>query len=252
MKLIDSHCHLHDPDFFPDNREQIYQNLLQSDIGAICVGTDGRSSRESVRFTKNRRNVWSSIGTHPHEAKTGYQEIIEILKSANRSKVVAIGEIGLDYFYEHSSRKDQIEALEGQIQLAIDYDLPISFHVRDAFDDFWPIFDNFSGVRGALHSFTDNQANLEQGFSRGLFVGLNGISTFTRDDNQRQMYYNVPPNRLLLETDAPYLTPRPLRGKMNEPKYVELVARYWSDARNIDFDKFCQLTQDNTRLLFGI
>ena len=252
MRLIDSHCHLHDSEFFPDNREQVYQNLLQADIGAICVGTGERSSRESVEFTKNRQDVWSAIGVHPHEAKSGYQEITELLESADRSKVVAVGEIGLDYFYNHSSRDSQIAVLEGQIQLALDYELPISFHVRDAFDDFFFFFDNFSGVRGVLHSFTDSQANLEQGFARGLFVGLNGISTFTRDDNQRRMYQNVPLSRLLLETDAPYLTPRPLRGKMNEPRYVELVAKYWSSERNIDFDKLCQITQDNTRLLFGI
>lgn len=249
--LVDSHCHIHDVQFFPDNREEVYTRSREAGVRMVCIGTSEGDSRQAVQFVADRDDTWAVVGVHPHDTKDGWQDIGRLL-SEKPAKIVGIGEIGLDYFYDNSPRDVQQRALEEQLQWAVDYDLPVSFHVREAYDDFWPIFDNFSGVRGALHSFTDNQANLEQGFSRGLFVGLNGISTFTRDDNQRQMYYNVPPNRLLLETDAPYLTPRPLRGKMNEPRYVELVAKYWSSERNIDFDKLCQVTQDNTRLLFGI
>ena len=252
MKLIDSHCHLHDSQFFPENRQEVYQQMVQAGIGAICVGTDERSSKEAVEWTSDREMVWAAVGVHPHETKLGWSGIERLLQSNSSNKIVAIGEIGLDFYYNHSPRGTQINGLEGQLQLALDYNLPVSFHIRDAFDDFWPIFDNFPGIRGVMHSFTDTQANLERGFERGLFVGLNGISTFTKDTSQAKMYHNTPLDRLLLETDAPYLTPKPNRGKMNEPRFVELVANYWAGERDISLDEICRITRNNTRSLFGI
>ena len=129
---------------------------------------------------------------------------------------------------------------------------PVSFHVREAFDDFWPVFENFHGVRGVLHSFTDTQTNLDRGFSRGLYVGVNGISTFTRDTAQRNLYATIPLERMLVETDAPYLTPVPLRGKMNEPGYVRLVVEFWAQKRGISFDELAHATTQNARRLFGV
>ena len=143
--------------------------------------------------------------------------------------------------------------------MAIDYNLPVSFHVRDGakgqpsvWGDFWPIFDNFPGLRGVLHSFTDTRENLEKGFSRNLYVGLNGISTFTKDQLQKELFASIPLERLLLETDAPFLTPAPFRGNINKPEYVRLVAEYWAKQRNIDFDVLSQATLHNTKELFGI
>ena len=153
----------------------------------------------------------------------------------------------------------QIEGLEAQLQMAIDYNLPVSFHVRDGakdqpsvWDDFWPIFDNFPGLRGVLHSFTDTRDNLEKGFLRNLYVGLNGISTFTKDQSQKELFASIPLERLLLETDAPFLTPVPFRGSINKPEYVRLVAEHWAKQRNIDFDVLSQATLHNTKELFGI
>ena len=135
----------------------------------------------------------------------------------------------------------------------------MSFHIRDGapdqpsvWNDFWPIFDNFHGVRGVLHSFTDTQVNLEKGFSRGLYVGLNGISTFTKDQKQQELFASIPLERLLFETDAPFLTPRPFRGKINEPMYVELVANYWAEQRNISLAELSKVTLENTKRLFGL
>ena len=260
LRLIDSHCHLHDTEFFADNREELYQQTIAAGIGMICVGTDERSSRQAVEFTANRDYTWVAVGVHPHDSKDGWNEVEQLLKSReDNSPIVAIGEIGLDYHYNHSPRDVQIQALEAQLQLAIDYDLPVSFHIRDGaagqvsvWDDFWPIFDNFHGLRGVLHSFTDTRLNLEKGFARGLYVGLNGISTFTKDQVQQELFASIPLERLLLETDAPFLTPKPFRGKMNKPEYVELVAKYWAEQRNIDFDNLTKVTVHNTKNLFGI
>ena len=260
LRLIDSHCHLHDTEFFADNREELYQQSIAAGIGMICVGTDERSSQQAVEFAANHDCVWAAVGVHPHDSKDGWGEIERLVKEkAEDSPIVAIGEIGLDYYYNHSPREVQIQALEAQLQLAVDYDLPVSFHIRDGapdqpsvWADFWPIFDNFHGLRGVLHSFTDTRANLEKGFARGLYVGLNGISTFTKDQTQQELFASILLERLLLETDAPFLTPKPFRGKMNKPEYVELVAKYWAEQRNIDFDGLTKVTVHNTKNLFGI
>jgi len=260
LRLIDSHCHLHDTEFFNDNREELYQQSIAADIGMICVGTDERSSQQAVEFAASHDCTWAAVGVHPHDSKDGWGEIERLLKNrAENSPIVAIGEIGLDYYYNHSPREVQIRALEAQLQLAVDYDLPVSFHIRDGapdqpsvWDDFWPIFDNFHGLRGVLHSFTDTRDNLEKGFSRNLYVGLNGISTFTKVQSQQELFATIPLDRLLVETDAPFLTPKPFRGKINKPEYVELVAKYWAEKRNIDFNVLSEATVCNTKQLFGI
>lgn len=250
LRLIDSHCHLHDSEFYPEGREEIYQRAIDQGVGMIVVGTDQRSSAEAMRFAESHQHTWAAVGVHPHDAKDGWTEV-ETLLAAGSPKVVAVGEIGLDYYYNHSPRQAQIQALEAQIQLALDYNLPISFHVRDAFDDFWPVLDNFRGVRGVLHSFTDTQANLDKGLARGLYVGLNGISTFTRDPAQRAVYATIPLERLLFETDAPFLTPHPLRGRPNQPVYVELIAQFWAQQRGQSLAELAATSLANTCALFG-
>lgn len=167
-------------------------------------------------------------------------------------KIVAVGECGLDYFYGHSSKEDQEKALRYQIELALEFDLPLIFHVRDAFDDFWPIFDSYQGLRGVLHSFTDNLANLDKASARGLYIGVNGIMTFTKNDWQLEVARNIPSKNLLLETDAPFLTPAPNRGKVNEPANVMLTARFMSELRHVSVEEIADLTTANARQLFSL
>ena len=124
--------------------------------------------------------------------------------------------------------------------------------MREAYDDFWPIFDNFSGIRGTLHSFTDSQANLDKGFERGLYVSVNGISTFTKDPMQQQLYAAIPLEKMLLETDAPFLTPVPYRGTINEPAFVSEVAKQHAALRGISLEEVAQATTANARSLFGL
>jgi TatD DNase family protein len=169
-----------------------------------------------------------------------------------RSKIVAVGECGLDYFYGHSTKAEQEKALRFQIELALEFDLPLIFHVRDAFDDFWPIFDSYQGIRGELHSFTDNATNLSKALTRGLYIGVNGIMTFTHNDWQLEVAKAIPQDRLLLETDAPFLTPKPLRGRVNEPARVLLTARFLSELRQEPLEELAQYTTTNARQVFLI
>lgn len=249
MKLVDTHCHIHDSEFFGDKRQEVYDRAIAADIAMITVGTDERSSREAVDFVSKHDQSWAAVGVHPHEAKDGWSEVADLAQS---SKVVAIGEIGLDYFYNHSPRDVQIQCLEEQLQIALDNSLPVSFHVREAFGDFWPVFDNFTGISGVLHSFTDSRINAEAGLSRGLYIGINGISTFTRDEAQIELFTSLPLSKIILETDAPYLTPRPFRGKMNEVGYVELVGQWVAQSRGLSFDDVAAVTTSSARSLFSI
>jgi TatD DNase family protein len=247
--LVDTHCHIHEAGY-PD-AEDAYSRAIAGQVKTlICVGTDEGTSTEAVRFAQIHENVLASIGVHPHESSKGFAGIEQIL-AVDRSQIVAIGEIGLDYFYTHSPRQAQIAAFEAQLQVAQDAKLPVVFHVREAFDDFWPIYANFSNLPGVLHSYTDSQENLDQALTNGLYIGLNGISTFTKDEDQRRMYDNIPLERIVLETDAPFLTPSPHRGKVNEPAFVKHVAEYHANRREIHLDQLARVTSTNASTLFS-
>lgn len=245
--LIDTHCHIHESSY-PLDIEEVLENAHKAGVTKmICVGTDQKSSEEAVDFVKDRDGLIASIGVHPHETKNGWNE----LEKLESSKIAAVGEIGLDYFYNHSPREVQIEALEAQIDLALRRNIPVIFHVREAFEDFWPIFDNFTGIRGVLHSFTDSTVNLEEGLKRGLYIGVNGISTFTKAEAQKAMFNAIPLERMLFETDAPFLTPVPFRGKVNEPAFVKQIAAFHAGLKNIPIDQIAAVTTANAQTLFN-
>ncbi len=264
--LVDTHCHVHESTY-PHAADQVLQRATDAGVTTmICVGTDDKSSNEAYDFAIAHTGVYCSIGIHPHEVARntngGLAELnVHFLGSlisdkftkGHASKLVAIGEIGLDYFYEHAPRDTQIKVLKEQIQLALEYDLPIIFHVREAFDDFWPIFDSFNGtIKGVLHSFTDSAENMRAAIARGLYIGVNGISTFTKDEAQKEMFASIPVNRLLLETDAPFLTPTPLRGKVNEPAFVRYVADHHATIRGLSTDELAARTTANAHALFAL
>lgn len=248
--LIDTHCHIHESSYPLDSTEVLLRAQQAGVEKLICVGTTEVSSQEAVSFSDVHEGVFAAIGVHPHDTKDGWSKVVD--GTLLTKKVVAVGEIGLDYYYMHSSRKQQVEALEAQIDFALKHTLPIIFHVREAYDDFWPIFDNFHGIRGELHSFTDSKKNLEAGIARGLYVGVNGISTFTKDDAQKSLFATIPLERLLLETDAPFLTPTPFRGNVNEPAFVKNVAEHHARVRNISFEEVAAATSTNANALFAL
>jgi TatD DNase family protein len=249
--LIDTHCHIHDTNY-PLDIGDVMNRARHAGVGKmICVGTSEQTSREALAFAAQHEHVSAALGVHPHDTKDGYGQLESILTS-DPTHIVAIGEIGLDYFYTHSPREVQIAALKVQIDIALRHNLPIIFHVREAFDDFWPIFDSFSGIRGVLHSYTDTQANVDEALKRGLYLGVNGISTFTKDLAQQAMFQAIPLDQLLLETDAPFLTPTPFRGKVNEPAFVKNVAEFHASIRNISLDELSDATTANARALFAL
>lgn len=256
MTFTDTHCHIHE-ESYADSSGAYDRASLAGVERMICIGTDIKSSHEAVVFAQSHERTWAAIGIHPHEAKADGDKL-SILEGSLREttslpsqrKIIAIGEIGLDYYYNHSPRGVQISLLEQQIDLAQRYQLPISFHVREAFDDFWSICDNFPELKGVLHSYTDNLSNMEQALSRNLLIGVNGIATFARD--KQQLYQTIPLSNLLLETDAPFLTPKPLRGRVNEPAFVTHVAQYIANLRSISLEELSRATEQNATHLFKI
>lgn len=249
--LFDTHCHIHDADYPLDASETIERAHKADVMQMVCIGTSESDSRQAIEFASNHEGIFASVGVHPHEVKHGWNGISELLLLNNPS-IVAVGEIGLDYHYDHSPRDAQIKALKDQIELALKHDLPIIFHVREAYDDFWPIFDSYRGIRGVLHSFTDSPDNVHQALKRGLYIGVNGFSTFVRDEAQKAMFATIPMDKILLETDAPFLTPVPFRGKVNEPAFVRNIADYQSSIRQISFDEVAKMTTANARALFNL
>lgn len=270
MEFVDTHCHIHEAtaatggDQFVQQKwakagfsdpEVLINDAVDSGVTRmICVGCTVRDSQMAIELAQTQSRVWASIGIHPHEAKDhldrGVQE--QFAGLVTESKVVAIGEFGLDYYYNHSNKADQLKLLEFQLDLAQRHDLPCIFHVREAYDDFWPVFDRFQGIRGVLHSYTDNLTNLEKALSRGLYIGVNGIATFAKESEKRVMYVTIPQRSLLLETDAPFLTPAPNRSIICQPKHVVCTAEFLAEIRAETLEQLAQATTKNACELFSL
>lgn len=247
--FVDTHCHIHESYELPIG--DVLQHAREQGVGQmICVGTSEESSRQALAFAAIHDEVFASVGVHPHDTKDGYGTIANLAGTSD--KLVAVGEIGLDYFYTNSPKETQIEALKEQIEVALQHDLPIIFHVREAFDDFWPIFESYKGIRGVLHSFTDSNENMQKAISSGLYIGVNGISTFTKDEAQKAMFDAIPIDKLIFETDAPFLTPAPYRGKINQPAYVRNVAEFHAIRRGVSIEEIAGASTQNARALFHL
>lgn len=268
--LFDTHCHIHEAwrsvngqdataklwdKAGRPNADDIITRAKEAGVERLlCVGTTLPDSKMAVQFVKDRSSCYATIGLHPHEAKDyarSPEKLAEFAALASEPKVVGVGECGLDYFYSHSDKDDQVTVLRFQMELALKYDLPMVFHVREAFDDFWRIFDAYKGIRGVIHSFSASQKELDQIVERGLYVGLNGIMTFTKSPEQLAAARDVPLSNLLLETDAPFLTPAPHRGTICEPRHVRVTAEFLADLRGENLAQLAQATTHNAQALFG-
>jgi TatD DNase family protein len=249
---MDTHSHIHSVNYRLDPVE-VLRNARDANVNRlICVGTSAEDSQVAVDFAVRHEQVWASVGLHPHDAQLGTKPLDVVAKLAENDTVVAIGECGLDYYYNHSPKEDQIAALRRQLMIAQDHQLPLIFHVREAFADFWPIFDEFPGTTGVLHSYTDNQQHLEAALERGLFLGLNGIMTFTNREDQLAVARAIPLEQLVLETDAPFLTPKPHRGKVNEPRNIEVIGAFLADLRGETVADLATVTTRNANKLFNL
>ena len=218
----------------------------------VSVGTDAVTSAAAVEVARSNEGVWATVGLHPHEASSGVDTVAGLL-SAPDASVVAVGECGLDYFYEHSPRDAQREAFAAQIALAKEKDLALVVHTRDAWDDTFDLLQaEGAPQRWVLHCFTGGPGEARRGLDLGAMLSFSGIVTFKNAAEVREAAAICPAERLLVETDSPFLAPVPHRGKTNTPAFVPLVGAAVADARNVPVETVERATWQNAEAVFGL
>ena len=247
--MIDSHAHL-DDEAFDDDRDQVINALYENGIDFIVnIACDLKSSKTSQELAKTYENIYATVGVHPHDAITYTDEVEETLKIlAQEKKVVAVGEIGLDYYYDNSPRQIQKEVFKRQLKLANELRKNVVVHSRDASQDTFDILkeahDKYE-FKAVIHCYSQSLEMLKEYLRLGDYISLGGAVTFKNSKIRKEVAKIVPLDRLLLETDCPYMTPVPYRGKRNEPKYVNIVAEYIADLRGISKSDLVKVTDEN-------
>lgn len=253
-KFIDTHCHL---DYLKPTVSESIELSNQHNVEKLITITVSKKNIESVfELTKTNSNLYCSQGIHPHEAKDFDDNIVKIIKkNISNPKVVAIGEIGLDYYYNFSDKKTQLDVFEKQLQLASELDYPVIIHSRDADDDMISILRNFLPTlkkRGVIHSFTGTQELADFAIKNDFFIGINGIVTFKKAEELRSVVKTLPIENILFETDSPYLTPVPFRGRENSPKNIPVIAEYLKNFLDQEEEIFYNKVYENSVKLFSL
>ena len=252
MGLVDTHCHLQLPAFADDRQAVLCAALAELDW-LVVVGDHIETSRLAVALTQE--SVYAAVGIHPHHADLAVPAALETLRALTaHPRVRAIGEIGLDYYYEHTPRAIQREAFRAQLALAVELGLPVIIHNRDAHEDLAGILDEFGKdlPRGVMHCFSGDPAFAAHCVDWGLFVSFAGNVTFPKAQALREAAKATPLDRLLIETDSPYLAPQPARGKRCEPIHVRHTAQLLAELKGTPLDELARHTTDNACRLFGV
>jgi TatD DNase family protein len=250
MRFFDSHCHVYD-ERMPDGTDAAVDAARAAGVGGmVAVGCDRATSEASIALAARHADVWASVGLHPHEAIHGVDTIVDLI---GRPRVVAVGEAGLDYYYDHSPRDAQRGAFAAQIQLAHEHDLPLVIHSRDAWDDTFDVLDAEGTPTGTIfHCFTGGPDEARRCLDRGAYVSFSGIVTFRSATEVQAAARLVPLDRMLIETDAPYLAPVPHRGSTNQPSYVGHTAQFIADLREVPIGMIATSTDTNARSVFRL
>lgn len=252
LNLFDSHAH-YDDEAFDSDRDEILSSLPQNGVlNIINIGADIVSSRASVKIAEKYAFAYAAVGVHPHDAKNfSEQSEAELKEMAAHKKVVAIGEIGLDYYYDNSPREVQKEVFERQILLAKELSLPIIVHSRDAHQDTLEILKKHKPA-GVVHCFSGSVETAKIILDLGMYISLGGPVTYKNAVNPTEVAKFVPDDRLLLETDCPYLAPVPYRGKRNSSLFMHATAEKIASLRGVTPEHIAFLTAENTKKLFNI
>lgn len=254
MRLIDTHAHL-DFDDYNRDREKVFNRAQKVGVEKIVnIGADLEGSRRALDLAKKHEFVYASVGIHPHEADTvNEQSLAEIKGLAASPKVKAIGECGLDFYYDNSPREIQKEAFKKQLQLARELELPVVVHSREAAAETLEILDQTADFAGNLifHCYAYGPEEIEEIIQRDYYVAFGGLITFNSAQPIRDALKKMPLDRILLETDAPYLTPAPNRGKRNEPSYLEYIVKKAAAIKGISAEKMGEITTENAEKIYG-
>ena len=253
--FIDTHAHLFYKNF-DGELDQIVERALEADVKyMICPGTDVKTSKQSIELAEKYESIYATVGIHPHDTKSfNGKEIDQLRKLAEHKKVVAIGEIGLDYYYDFSPKAQQLKAFRAQLDLAAELDMPVVIHNREANEDTMNILREYKSknIRGQLHCYAGTIEDAEELVEMGYLISFTGNITFKKLEELREILKTIPIENLMLETDCPFMTPVPFRGKRNEPSYIPYVAEKIAEIHNVSVEEVKQLTTFNAINLFGI
>jgi TatD DNase family protein len=258
MDLIDSHAHIDFPQFAED-RDAMLERARAAGVNTIlAIGTGPGPEKldAAIPFAEAHDWIYTSVGIHPHEAQQVTQEHLDTLaRLAKHPKVIAWGEIGLDYFYDHSPRDVQQSVFRDQMALAQAAKLPIIIHCRDAWADCLDMLETHwkpTGLGGILHCFTSSLEDAKRGLDLGFMISFTGNLTYPKAQNIRDVAKVLPLENILIETDSPYLAPQPVRGKRNEPAYVAEVAKALANVRDLETEEIAAMTAKNFRRFFHL
>ena len=253
--FIDTHSHLFYPNF-EDDLDEVIQRAKDSGVDFILVpATDLATAKEVINLIEKYDMIYGAVGIHPHDTKDWDPSLLNEIESlASHKKIVAIGEIGLDYYYDYSPKEKQIEAFKSQIDLALKLNLPIIVHNRDSDEDMMEIINSYcgSGLKAQFHCFNGSLKDAKDLMHMGYMISFTGNITFKKADELKEILKKVRIDQLLLETDSPFLTPVPFRGKRNEPAYVKYVAEQVAEVHELSIEEVGRITSFNAFRMFGI
>ncbi len=251
MNIADSHAHIYDKKFNKD-REEVIKRAKDSQIRLIIVPSeDINSAHRALKLHLDYPDyIFPAAGFHPHDTEKFDYQLLE--HELATQKYVAIGEIGLDYYYDRDVIDEQKYILQKQFELAIKYELPVILHVREAFSDIFQILDKFPELQGVFHCFTGGKAEAEEVLKRGFYISFSGIITYRNAEKIREAALYVSPSKMLIETDSPYLAPLPERGKRNEPSFIIHTLLAIAEIKNMSTETLAEITLNNTKKLFKI
>ena len=246
--FTDTHCHILSTSYYQP--EDIIENLTQNNIKRIIInGYTLKTNEEVIKLTNKYPNVHGALGIHPDNINEDLNSTIKLIReNLNNPKIVAIGEIGLDYFHNKDNKNDQIKLLETFLNLAEEYNLPVIIHNRDATDDLIKILKKHH-LKGIIHCFSGSIETANEYLKLGFKLGIGGVLTF-KNSKLKETLKNIPLSSLLLETDSPYLTPDPLRGLPNEPMYLKFVAESLAEIYNISISELSSILENNYHDIF--
>jgi len=251
MEFIDTHCHIYYDKYQNDISDVINRAKNKNIKHIICVGVDLESSEKSIILSDQYESIFATVGYHPHESKLAVDNYLDkMLELLKHPKAVAIGEIGLDYYYKHSDKKTQIKVFREQLELAKDLDMPVIIHNRESDKDLYDNLKNSKINNGVIHCYSSDVKYANKIFDLGLLVSFTGILTFSK--SLQAVVKEIPLEKMMIETDSPYLTPIPFRGKRNEPHMVSFVAEKIAEIKNISIDEVANVTTETAKNFFGI